>query len=111
MSDEDNDYSDSGSDEEVDPLVDGYRTMENMFEETGFHNYDPDFDAYYANDANLDVAVLAWQAALNLDTPTGRTSDVRTAAITIAETTMQVAYSSTLRTQRNTQRNKRRRSD
>ena len=88
MSDEDDDYSDSGSDEEVDPLVEGYRGMETMFEDTEFHNYDPDFDAYDANDANLDVAVLAWQAACSLADLTDRSSDARAAAMEIAETTM-----------------------
>ena len=108
MSDEDDDYSDSGSDEEVDPLVLGYRNMHTMFEENEFHDYDSDFDAYDANDSNLDVAVLAWQAALNLTSRTDRSGDARQLAIQIAEATMTAAYTSTLRTQRN---NKRRRSD
>ena len=108
MSDEDDDYSDSGSDEEVDPLVEGYHGMQTMFKQTEFHDYDPDFDAYDANDSNLDVAVLAWQAALNLTSRTDRSGDARQLAIQIAEATMTAAYTSTLRTQRN---NKRRRSD
>ena len=108
MSDEDDDYSDSGSDKEVDPLVEGYHGMQTMFKQTEFHDYDPDFDAYDANDSNLDVAVLAWQAALNLTSRTGRSGDARQLAIQIAEATMTAAYTSTLRTQRN---NKRRRSD
>ena len=108
MSDEDDDYSDSGSDEEVDPLVEGYHGMQTMFKQTEFQDYDSDFDAYDANDSNLDVAVLAWQAALNLTSRTDRSGDARQLAIQIAETTMTAAYTSTLRTQRN---NKRRRSD
>ena len=108
MSDEDDDYSDSGSDEEVDPLVEGYHGMQTMFKQTEFHDYDSDFDAYDANDSNLDVAVLAWQAALNLTSRTDRSGDARQLAIEIAEATMTAAYTSTLRTQRN---NKRRRSD
>ena len=108
MSDEDDDYSDSGSDEEVDPLVEGYHGMQTMFKQTEFQDYDSDFDAYDANDSNLDVAVLAWQAALNLTSRTDRSGDARQLAIQIAEATMTAAYTSTLRTQRN---NKRRRSD
>ena len=108
MSDEDDDYSDSGSDEEVDPLVEGYHGMQTMFKQTEFHDYDSDFDAYDANDSNLDVAVLAWQAALNLTSRTDRSGDARQLAIQIAEATMTAAYTSTLCTQRN---NKRRRSD
>ena len=108
MSDEDDDYSGSGSDEEVDPLVEGYHGMQTMFKQTEFHDYDSDFDAYDANDSNLDVAVLAWQAALNLTSRTDRSGDARQLAIQIAEATMTAAYTSTLRTQRN---NKRRRSD
>ena len=108
MSDEDDDYSDSGSDEEVDPLVEGYHGMQTMFKQTEFQDYDSDFDAYDANDSNLDVAVLAWQAALNLTSRTDRSGDARQLAIQIAEATMTAAYTSTLCTQRN---NKRRRSD
>ena len=108
MSDEDDDYSDSGSDEEVDPLVEGYHSMQTMFKQTEFHDYDSDFDAYDANDSNLDVAVLAWQAALNLTSRNDRSGDARQLAIQIAEATMTAAYTSTLRTQRN---NKRRRTD
>ena len=45
MSDESDDYNDSGSDDEVDPLVLGYHGMQSMFEETEFHDYDADFQA------------------------------------------------------------------
>ena len=108
MSGENDDYSESGSDDENDPLVLGYNCMHNMCDESPFQGYDIDFDAYDANDSNLDVAVLAWQAALNLTSRTDRSGDARQLAIQIAEATMTAAYTSTLRTQRN---NKRRRSD
>ena len=107
MSGENDDYSESGSDDENDPLVLGYNCMHNMCDESPFQGYDIDFDAYDANDSNLDVAVLTWHTALNTNGLTQRSEDARLSAINVAFATMVEAYSSTLRTQRN----KRRRSD
>ena len=62
MSDESEDY-DSDSNDYIDKLVDAYRNMQNMFDEKPFAGYDATFDAYDANNANLDAAVAAWFAA------------------------------------------------
>ena len=64
MSDESEDYDSDGSDC-IDSLVDAYRNMQNMFDARPFERYDATFDAYDANNANLDAAVATWWAALN----------------------------------------------
>ena len=65
MSDEGDDYENFNSDDDdcVDPLFDAYRNMQSMFDEQPFQGYDADFDAYDANNSNLDTAVATWFAA------------------------------------------------
>ena len=112
MSDESEDY-DSDSNDYIDKLVDAYRNMQNMFDEKPFAGYDATFDAYDANNANLDAAVATWYAALtgkqNISGDDKRSEEAFDAAIQIAETAMKAAYASAVRTQY--QHSKRRRSD
>ena len=109
MSDESDDRSDSGSDDEVDPLVLGYQRMHSMFEATGFKVYKPDFQAYDAKDSNLDVAVMTWHAARAnyRDDDDERSRLACWIAAEVAEAAMKAAYNSAIRTQL---QNKRRRS-
>ena len=109
MSDESDDRSDSGSDDEVDPLVLGYQRMQSMFEDTGFKVYKPDFQAYDAKDSNLDVAVMTWHAARAnyRDDDDERSRLACWIAAEVAEAAMKAAYNSAIRTQL---QNKRRRS-
>ena len=112
MSDESEDYDSDGSDC-IDPLVYAYRSMQNMFDARPFETYDATFDAYDANNANLDAAVATWYAALtgkqNIPADDERSEEAFDAAIKIAETAMKDAYAFAIRTQ--DQHNKRRRSD
>ena len=112
MSDESEDYDSDGSDC-IDSLVDAYRNMQNMFDARPFETYDATFDAYDANNANLDAAVATWYAALtgkqNISGDDKRSEEAFDAAIQIAETAMKAAYAFAVRTQY--QHSKRRRSD
>ena len=110
MSDESEDYDSDGSDC-IDMLVDAYRNMQNMFDEKPFAGYDATFDAYDANNANLDTAVATWFAALagGQSFAEKRCEEAFHAATQIAETAMKAAYASAVRTQ--SQHNNRRRSD
>ena len=104
---------DSDSNDYIDKLVDAYRNMQNMFDARPFETYDATFDAYDANNANLDAAVATWYAALtgkqNIPADDERSEEAFEAAIKIAETAMKDAYAFAIRTQ--DQHNKRRRSD
>ena len=110
MSDESEDYDSDGSDC-IDPLVYAYRSMQNMFDARPFEKYDVTFDAYDANNANLDAAVATWFAALagGQSFAEKRCEEAFHAATQIAETAMKAASASALRTQ--SQHNNRRRSD
>ena len=92
MSDESEDYDSDGSDC-IDMLVDAYRNMQNMFDEKPFAGYDATFDAYDANNANLDTAVATWFAALNnvSGKHDKRSEEAFGAALDIAEAAMKAA--------------------